>query len=136
MVLLGPLINRQTCGIERPNFHFLGPKNYAELPNYLKAFDVCLMPFCLSELTLHISPTKTPEYLAGGKPVVSTAIPDVIQDYADVVSIAHNHDEFLEMVEQALAASDPELHKKLRRKAETKSWRHVAESMEKLILEL
>ncbi len=56
----------------RPNLHYLGQKSYGELPGYLKAFDVCLMPWALNDATKTISPTKTLEYMAGGKPIVST----------------------------------------------------------------
>ena len=56
----------------RPNIHYLGGKTYDELPAYLSGWDVALMPFAMNESTQFISPTKTPEYLAGGKPVVST----------------------------------------------------------------
>jgi len=133
VVFLGPLIFYQFVPVDQPNFHFLGKKNYSELPNYLKAFDVCLMPFVISELTLHISPTKTPEYLAGGKPVVSTAIPDVIEDYSDVVKIANDYDVFIEKVEECLNNKSDDLHIKIKNKAETKSWENVSNEMRKLI---
>jgi glycosyltransferase involved in cell wall biosynthesis len=78
VALVGPVVRPHLAlPTDEPNFHLLGKKPYEALPHYLKAFDVCLMPFLDSELTRHISPTKTPEYLAGGKPVVSTPIPDV-----------------------------------------------------------
>ena len=135
VVFLGPLVMRSTVPVTHPNFHYLGKKDYAILPNYLKAFDVCLMPFVISELTLHISPTKTPEYLAGGKPVVSTAIPDVIAEYSDVVEIGRNHDEFILKAENILHANQGDLHIKIRQKAETKSWEYISEEMIRLIFE-
>jgi UDP-galactopyranose mutase len=136
VVFLGPLVGFQECPIKMSNFHFLGKKNYSDLPSYLKAFDVCLMPFVISELTLHISPTKTPEYLAGGKPVVSTPIPDVITDYSDVVEITGDYDEFIESIERMLKDERGDLHERIRKKAETKSWDYIAEEMKKLISEL
>ncbi|MBN1899953.1 hypothetical protein JW926_01350 [Candidatus Sumerlaeota bacterium] len=136
VVFLGPLVMMDKIPIDQPNFHYLGKKEYAQLPNYLKAFDVCLMPFVISELTLHISPTKTPEYLSGGKPVVSTSIPDVISDYSDVVKIAGNPREFVFKVEQALRDKTDDLHLKIRQKAQTKSWRNIAREMQRLITEL
>ena len=65
----------------RPNIHYLGGKTYDELPAYLSGWDVALMPFAINKSTQFISPTKTPEYLAGGKPVVSTPIKDVVRHY-------------------------------------------------------
>ena len=137
VVLIGPLI--LGCGfvpVDQPNFHFLGKKEYDSLPEYLKAFDVCLMPFVISELTRHISPTKTPEYLAGGKPVVSTAIPDVIEDYSDLVKIARDFPEFAAQVREALNEENADLHLRLQNKAEAKSWEHIVEEMERLLAEL
>jgi glycosyltransferase involved in cell wall biosynthesis len=136
VVFLGPLVLMDKIPVCHPNFHYLGKKEYKQLPNYLKAFDVCLMPFIITELTLHISPTKTPEYLSGGKPVVSTPIPDVISDYSDVVKIAGNPRDFIDKVEQALNDKTDDLHLKIRQKAQTKSWRHIVQEMQRLIGEL
>jgi len=136
VVLLGPLVQMEKTPVERPNFHYLGKKNYGDLPNYLKAFDVCLMPFVISDLTLHISPTKTPEYLAGGKPVVSTPIPDVIADYSDVVAIASTSEEFIQKTEECLSDKIGDLHIRIRQKAETKSWDYIAGEMKKMIVNL
>ncbi len=135
VVLLGP---RVRSGVPlpngEPNFHHLGKKPYETLPNYLKAFDVCLMPFVDSDLTRHISPTKTPEYLAGGKPVVSTPIPDVVADYGEVVRFAPFGDPaaFCEQVEAALKA--PDAGSDFRMFA--RSWREIAEEMERTLEEL
>jgi UDP-galactopyranose mutase len=65
------------------NIHYLGMKSYEELPAYMAGWDVALIPFALNRATQFISPTKTPEYLAGGKPVVSTAIRDVVRPYGE-----------------------------------------------------
>lgn len=135
VVFLGPLVQMEKVPVTAPNFHFLGKKNYADLPGYLKSFDVCLMPFVISELTLHISPTKTPEYLAGGRPVVSTPIPDVKAEYSDVVKITDDYDEFVEMAEDLISNPKKDLHEKIRKKAETKSWDYIAKEMERLIRE-
>jgi len=135
VVFLGPLVMRSEVPVHHPNFHYLGKKDYALLPNYLKAFDVCLMPFVISELTLHISPTKTPEYLSGGKPVVSTAIPDVIADYSDVVEIAGDYEEFIRKTENVLKDAPEDLHTRIRKKAETKSWEYISKEMIRLIFE-
>ena len=89
----------------QPNIHYLGGKTYDQLPRYLAGWDVALMPFALNESTRFISPTKTPEYLAGGRPVVSTPILDVARSYGDsgVVLIADSAESFVSACEQALA---------------------------------
>ncbi len=88
----------------RPNIHYPGGKDYAELPAYLAGWDVATMPFARSEATRFISPTKTPEYLAAGRPVVSTSILDVVRMYgeAGLVRIADTPAEFVAACEAAL----------------------------------
>jgi glycosyltransferase involved in cell wall biosynthesis len=73
---------------QAPNLVYVGQQRYEDLPAVMAEFDVALMPFALNEATRSISPTKTLEYLAAGLPVVSTAVPDVVADFADVVHIA------------------------------------------------
>ena len=105
IVLIGPVvkIDPQTLP-QRPNIHYLGGKQYAELPDYLAGWDVALMPFALNASTRYISPTKTPEYLAGGCPVVSTPIHDVVSGYGEsgAVFIADTAEAFVEAIEKAL----------------------------------
>ncbi|PZR28792.1 MAG: glycosyl transferase [Citrobacter freundii] len=98
LVLIGPVVKIDPEKLpNRPNIHYLGSKSYAELPVYLSGWDVALLPFAKNAATRYISPTKTPEYLAGGKPVVSTSIADVVDPYGleELVSIA---DESLDFV--------------------------------------
>ena len=107
-VMVGPVVKIAPEDLpQRPNIHYLGPKTYAELPAYLSGWDVALMPFAMNESTQCISPTKTPEYLAGGKPVVSTPIRDVIRTYGDLegVRIAADAESFAAECEIALALS-------------------------------
>ena len=89
---------------QRPNIHYLGGKDYADLPRYLAGWNVAIMPFAINEATRFISPTKTPEYLAGGKPVVSTPILDVVRQYGDagLARIAATPAEFAAACEAAL----------------------------------
>jgi UDP-galactopyranose mutase len=133
VVFLGPLVQYHTPPVQQPNFHYLGPKPYAELPGYLRAFDVCLMPFVDSDLTRHISPTKTPEYLAGGKPVVSTPVPDVIADYGDVVRVESDYEAFAAAVTEALASVGPDQRDALRNRAAAQSWKAIVAEMEKRV---
>ncbi|HYE45910.1 MAG TPA: UDP-galactopyranose mutase [Caulobacter sp.] len=106
LVIVGPVVKIDEAELpRRPNIHYLGGKTYAELPAYLAGWDVALMPFAINESTRFISPTKTPEYLAGGKPVVSTPITDVIRHYGDLqgVKIADSPQAFIAACDQALA---------------------------------
>lgn len=107
-VMVGPVVKIDPADLpKRPNLHYLGGKTYDELPLYLGGWDVALMPFAINESTRFISPTKTPEYLAGGRPVVSTPIVDVVRHYGDLegVKIAATPDEFIAACDQALALS-------------------------------
>jgi UDP-galactopyranose mutase len=105
-VVLGPVAKVDPAQLPQlPNLHFLGKKSYEQLPRYLAGWDVAIMPFALNEATRYISPTKTLEYLAAGKPVVSTPIHDVVRPYGEqgLVRIARDADEFVESVDAALA---------------------------------
>ena len=87
--MIGPILKIEEHTLLRlPNIHYLGPKTYAELPTYLAGWDVALMPFALNESTRFISPTKTPEFLAAGVPVVSTPIVDVVRSYGEAGLVA------------------------------------------------
>jgi len=81
-ILVGPVVKIDAATLpRRPNIHYLGAKCYEELPRYISGWDVALLPFARNEATRFISPTKTPEYMAAGKPVVSTSIRDVVRPY-------------------------------------------------------
>src|SRR4029079_17157031 len=88
-----------------PNLHYLGPKSYDDLPKYLSAWDVAILPFARNDATRFISPTKTPEYLAAGRPIVSTSIRDVVRPYGEqgLVRIADAPTEFAAAIDAALA---------------------------------
>jgi glycosyltransferase involved in cell wall biosynthesis len=105
-VMIGPLCKIDPSELPTlPNLHWLGPKQYGELPLYLAGWDCGIMPFALNESTRFISPTKTPEYLAAGRPVVSTSIRDVVRTWAalELVEIADDADAFVRAVERCLA---------------------------------
>jgi UDP-galactopyranose mutase len=107
-VMVGPVVKISEEELpRRHNIHYLGSKTYAQLPAYLSGWDVALMPFAMNESTQFISPTKTPEYLAGGKPVVSTPIKDVVRHYGQLegVKIASTPEEFVTACESALELS-------------------------------
>jgi len=102
-VFIGPVIKIDPNNLPlKDNIHYLGSKTYKQLPSYLSGWDVAILPFALNESTKYISPTKTPEYLAGGKPVISTSITDVVTPYGKqgLVHIADTANEFIEAAEK------------------------------------
>ena len=108
IVIVGPVVKIDQASLpQAPNLRYLGGKSYGELPAYLSGWDVAIMPFAINESTRFISPTKTPEYLAGGRPVVSTAIVDVRRDYGELkgVSVCDDHAAFITACDRALALS-------------------------------
>jgi glycosyltransferase involved in cell wall biosynthesis len=107
-VMVGPVVKIGEDELPRAaNIHYVGGKTYEQLPAYLAGWDVALMPFAMNESTQFISPTKTPEYLSGGKPVVSTPVRDVVRTYGHLegVHIAHDADGFVRCCELALEQS-------------------------------
>jgi len=112
VVLIGPVHG----SFDRPrgvaNLHLLGPRPHERLPAYVGAFDVALMPFAVNDATKAINPVKTLEYLAAGKVVVSTALPDVVRFYSGEVLIARGRDEFVEMVRRALSGGADHLRRR------------------------
>jgi UDP-galactopyranose mutase len=108
IVLVGPIAKIDVSDLPRlPNIHYLGQKDYDSLPSYLAGWDVALMPFADNEATAFISPTKTPEYLAGGKPVVSTPVADVVRHYGKLagVGLARLPTDFIAACDHALSLS-------------------------------
>lgn len=105
-VIIGPVVSKIDPATlpTLPNIHYLGGKSYKELPAYLAGWDVAILPFARNDSTRFISPTKTPEYLAAGRPVVSTSIRDVIRPYGDLglARIADTPEEFVAACEAAL----------------------------------
>ena len=98
-VMIGPLAKIGEADLPREaNIHYLGMKSYDVLPHYLKAFDIAMMPFALNDATKYISPTKTLEYMAARKPIISTKIVDVVRDYSRCVSLIETADEFAEAI--------------------------------------
>jgi glycosyltransferase involved in cell wall biosynthesis len=105
LVMIGPVVKIAPDSLpRRPNLHWLGSKTYQELPRYLANWDVAMLPFARCDATRFISPTKTPEYLAAGKPVVSTSITDVINPYGrdGLAWIADTAGEFAAAIDEAL----------------------------------
>jgi UDP-galactopyranose mutase len=129
LVMIGPIVKIDPEVLpRRPNIHYLGPKTYGELPRYIAGWDVALILFARNEATRFISPTKTPEYLAAGKPVVSTSIADVVRTYErrNLVRIGDSVEDFVEACELTLAEA-PEARRAradtfLRRMSWNRTW--------------
>ena len=106
IVLLGPVVKIDPASLPRlPNIHYLGQKRYDDLPAYLAGWDIAILPFARNSATRYISPTKTPEYMAGGKPVISTSIRDVVRPYGEqgLVRIADTPVDFIAAAEAIMA---------------------------------
>ena len=135
-VMIGPIVKIDENDLpKRANIHYLGAKSYDELPNYIGTWDVAMMPFAMNESTRYISPTKTPEYLAAGRPVVSTPIRDVVRPYGDLglVHIASTPEEFVGAIEAALDSDTATRRAKANEFLSNMSWDTTFSSMLRLI---
>jgi glycosyltransferase involved in cell wall biosynthesis len=123
-VFIGPDYDQSMDGkpvFDRPNVSWLGPKEYDELPSYLQAFSVATIPFVLNDVTHAVSPVKLHEYLAGGKPVVTTAMREAAS--YEVVMIGHDRNEWVEKLVEAERLSHDEGHvDRLRMTARANTW--------------
>jgi glycosyltransferase involved in cell wall biosynthesis len=138
-VMIGPVVKISEEDLPRAaNIHYLGGKQYAELPNYLASWDVALMPFALNESTKYISPTKTPEYLAAGLPVVSTPIKDVVRPYGEMglVKIADTPAGFVQSCEEAMQDDSEEHLRKADEFLSQNSWDKTQKQMSDLVNEV
>lgn len=134
-ILIGPVVKIDERELPRlDNIHYLGKKEYGELPSYLSGWDVAIMPFALNESTRYISPTKTPEYLAAGKPVISTPILDVVKQYFDVVQFADSAQDFIKVAENYVENS-PAWLEAVDKILSGNSWDKTWAQMEKIIIE-
>jgi glycosyltransferase involved in cell wall biosynthesis len=135
-VMAGPVAKIDPSVLpRRPNLHWLGPKRYEELPSYLAGWDLGFMPFALDESTRFISPTKTPEFLAAGLPVVSTPVADVVRDYGDagLVEIAAGPDAFAERLAALLARPRAAWLKRVDKHLAGLSWDRTWEAMRRAL---
>lgn len=137
LVIIGPVVKIDETTLPRaPNLHWLGGKPYAELPAYLGGWDAGFMPFALNEATRFISPTKTPEFLAAGLPVVSTPITDIVHPYGNegLVEIAADAPAVIAALERVLACgASPEWRVRVEARLASSSWDSTWEAMAALI---
>lgn len=134
-VMIGPLAKVTAEELPRnTNIFYLGMKEYAMLPGYLKAFSIAMMPFALNDATKFISPTKTLEYMAAGKPIISTPVKDVVRDYSGTVKIVNNPSEFIQAVDTILLDKDRlSMDLVYKNILEKTSWNNTVSQMEKIL---
>jgi hypothetical protein len=133
-IFIGPVVKIEESALPRnKNIHYLGMKDYKDLPTYISGWDLCIMPFAINASTEFISPTKTPEFLAAGKRVISTPIHDVVNPYGaeGLVGIAETAEEFIEIAEHDLRKkTDPLWLGKVDQYLSTISWDKTWRNME------
>ncbi|HHB91260.1 MAG TPA: glycosyltransferase family 1 protein, partial [Anaerolineae bacterium] len=136
LVLVGPILFKRADALTAlralPNVHFLGRKPLAELPAYMHSFDVSLMPYAHNLWTENINPLKLYEYLATGRPIVSTDIP-AVRDFRDVIRIADNREAFLQAVEEALIHDRAEDAQRRQAIARQHTWDQRVETLSSII---
>jgi glycosyltransferase involved in cell wall biosynthesis len=137
IVMVGPTAKMDPRELpRRANIHWLGQQSYEDLPAFICGWDVCLLPFALNEATRYISPTKTLEYMACGRPSVSTSIRDVVEPYGQVVNIADTPEGFVIDCEAILERTRDERAAHAQALAEIvarTSWDSTAQAMAELI---
>lgn len=141
-VMIGPVAKIHPADLPKaPNLHYLGARPYDALPAYIAGWDVAMLPFARSEATRFISPTKTPEYLAAGRPVVSTSITDVVTPYGKngLARIADTPDEFTASIGEALEDRDgvwlPRADAFLAHMSWDRTWSRISERLRLAIID-
>jgi UDP-galactopyranose mutase len=137
IVMVGPVVKIDRGSLPaNPNIHYFGQRSYEQLPGYLAGWDVCLMPFARNRSTEFISPTKTLEYMAAEKMIVSTPIRDVAEPYGDIVYLGGTPEEFIAACEAALHATAQERERRIHRMRAVlgqTSWETTVDRMRELI---
>lgn len=137
VVMVGPVVKIDPAALPQAhNIHWLGQQNYQKLPQLVHEWDVCILPFALNDSTKFISPTKTLEYMAAEKPIVSTPIHDVIELYGAVVEIGATPAEFIEKVRLLLNEPKDKRAARIKRSLELvarSAWDNAAEVVHQAI---
>jgi glycosyltransferase involved in cell wall biosynthesis len=136
LVLIGPTAKIDDASLPRgANLHYLGMKSYDVLPHYLAGWDAAILPFAHNPATRFISPTKTPEYLAAGCPVVSTSIRDVVRPYGErgLVHIADTVEDFSAAIAAALTPAGRAAVQRADALLATMSWDRTWSAMNTLV---
>ena len=136
VVMVGPVVKVDPASLpQASNIYWLGQRDYSQLPAYVKGFSTCMMPFALNEATEYINPTKTLEYMAAGKPIVSTAVADVVHHFTPVVRIARSAEEFVSLTARVADDPDASLIEQGLKQAGNSSWESIVSQMRRLISE-
>lgn len=136
IVMVGPVVKVDPRELPRhANIRWLGQQQYDDLPTFTKKFDVCLMPFAINKATEYINPTKTLEYMATGKPIVSTPVADVVRNFTPIVAVADSLDDYVLAVRDALANPKPELRARGIERTKAASWEGITGEMTTLMEE-
>ena len=136
IVMVGPVVKVDPRELPRhANIRWLGQQRYEDLPTFTKKFDVCLMPFALNKATEYINPTKTLEYMATGKPIVSTPVADVVRNFTPIVAVADSLDEYVTAVRDALETPNPEMRQRGLERTLAASWEGITTEMTRLMEE-
>ncbi len=131
VVMIGPTMKVEDATLpKRPNLHWLGQRSYIELPAYCKGFDLCMMPFAMNESTEFINPTKALEYMATGRMIVSSAVPDVVRNFGTVVKVAKNHQEFISLCRKAVEQPEDDRVKRGLQMARENTWEQIVARVE------
>jgi glycosyltransferase involved in cell wall biosynthesis len=135
--MVGPVVKMDPAHLPHsPNLYWLGGRDYQQLPSYVAAFDVNMMCFAINKATEFINPTKGLEYMATGKPIVSTHVKDVVNQWSDIVLLAKGADEFVKAAEQALDKNNADVQARVQKGlglAQKCSWESTVKTMQDLI---
>ena len=137
VVMVGPSTKIDPASLpQRANLHWLGGRDYSDLPAYAKTFDVCLMPFAMNEATQFINPTKALEYMATGRPIVSTPVEDVVTQFGDVVTIAQSASEFMQDCKRLAWNASPTRIERGLVLARKNSWESIVAQLEEHVADV
>lgn len=136
LAMVGPVVNVDPRALpQRENIHWFGQQSYEALPAFIKGFDVCLMPFAFNKATRYINPTTTLEYMASGKPIVSTPVADVVRHFTPIVTVAETAGGFVRAIREALEGPDVERRQLAIERARQSSWESITDTMTMLMEE-
>src|SRR5436190_3345417 len=136
VVMVGPWTKVDPASFpRRDNLHWLGGRDYSDLPRYAKGFDVCIMPFAINEATRFINPTKALEYMATGRPIVSTPVEDVVAQFSDVITITKDATAFANACARVAVQPDSRQIERGLALAQQNSWESIVARLEQHIEE-
>ena len=137
VVMVGPSTKVDPATFpRRANLHWLGGRDYVDLPAYAKSFAVCLMPFALNKATQFINPTKALEYMGTGKPIISTGVEDVVTQFSDVVLIAQSQADFIAKAAHYSAWPDQTRIGRGFELVKRNSWESIVQQLEKHVADV